>query len=274
MYHPSYRTARLADIRQETADTSSYTFVPDDGEALHFCPGQFNMLGLPGVGEAAISCSSLPDGNAREFTHTIRRVGNVTRLIAGLERGGNIMFRGPLGRGWPIQGVAGKDVLLIAGGIGLAPVTSLLHYCLEHRVQIGKLVFVYGAKTPRDMIFHDELRAWQESDSLETIYCVDEFADSDLNLRAGLVTQHMEGLSLNPSNSIAFTCGPEIMMRFAARQLVREGFREESIYVSLERNMRCGTAHCGHCQIGAKFVCQDGPVFSYPDIARFSDTLL
>lgn len=274
MNHPSYRHARLLEIHPETADTGSFVFVPEDDADLCFYPGQFNMLGFPGAEEAAISFSSFPDENTREFVHTIRRVGNVTRLIAGLEAGRNIMFRGPFGNGWPIERLSGKDVLLIAGGIGLAPVRPLLLHCLSNRGRIAKLVFIYGAKTPGDMIFRDDLHSWQDSDSLKTIYCVDQFGDADLNLRVGLVTQYMEGLSLDPANTMAFTCGPELMMRFVAKQLLREGFSEDNVYVSMERNMRCGTGHCGHCQIGAKFVCQDGPVFRYPDIARFADTLL
>jgi len=275
MDNPHYRVARLLDVQPETEDTSSYLFVLEDGGDFQFSPGQFNMLGLPGTEEAAISFSSLAVAGSGRFTHTIRRVGNVTKLIGELEIGQRVMVRGPFGHGWPIEQAVGCDVLLVAGGLGLAPLRPFLLYMLENRGQIRNLVLIFGARTPDDMIFQKDLARWQEQDEVSTIYCVDHLTrESNLRLRTGLVTRFMDGLDLDPRNTLACICGPEIMMRFVARNLALQGYRQDRIYLSMERRMRCGTAHCGHCQIGAKFVCQDGPVFSYPDIARFADTAL
>ncbi|MEW6382283.1 MAG: FAD/NAD(P)-binding protein [bacterium] len=275
MDHPHYRTARLVEVQPETADTSSYEFILEDGQDLRFSPGQFNMLGLPGAGEAALSFSSLSAPGSSRFVHTIRRAGNVTGLIEELQPGQRLMVRGPFGNGWPIEQAVGCDILLVAGGIGLAPIRPLLLHCLEKRNRIRNLVLIFGARTPGEMIFQQDLATWQEQDEVTTIYCVDRLSgESSLPLRQGLVTHFMEGLGLDLRNTVACICGPEIMMRFVARNLMLQGYREERIFVSMERRMRCGTAHCGHCQIGSKFVCQDGPVFSYPDIQRFADTVL
>ncbi|MEW5803576.1 MAG: FAD/NAD(P)-binding protein [bacterium] len=275
MDNPYYRTARLLEIQPETEDTSSYVFALEDGQSFRYSPGQFNMLGLPGTEEAAISFSSLATADSSRFTHTIRRLGNVTNLIGKLNVGQRLMMRGPFGNGWPIEKAVGCDVLLVTGGLGLAPIRPLLLHCLEKRNQIRNLVLIHGARTPDDMIFQKNLTLWQDQDKLTTIYCVDQLTrKSPLDLRVGLVTQFMEGLDLDLRTTLACVCGPEIMMRFVARTLLLQGYREDRIYVSMERRMRCGTGHCGHCQIGPKFVCQDGPIFSYPDISRFPDTTL
>jgi len=275
MDNPNYRVALIVDIQPETIDTSSYLFALEDGQEFQFLPGQFNMLGLPGTEEAAISFSSLATAGSSRFTHTIRRVGNVTRLIGGLEIGQRVMVRGPFGNGWPVERAVGCDILLVAGGVGLAPVRPFLLHCLERRNRIGKLVLIFGARTLDDMIFQQDLALWQNRAKMTTIYCVDQLTTrSPLQPRIGLVTQFMEELDLNLQNTLACVCGPEIMMRFVVRNLLLQGYSENRIYVSMERRMRCGTGHCGHCQIGSRFVCQDGPIFLYPDIKRFADTVL
>jgi NAD(P)H-flavin reductase len=275
MDNPNYRVALIVDIQPETIDTSSYLFALEDGQEFQFLPGQFNMLGLPGTEEAAISFSSLATPGSSRFTHTIRRVGNVTRLIGGLEIGQRVMVRGPFGNGWPVERAVGCDILLVAGGVGLAPVRPFLLHCLERRNRIRKLVLIFGARTPDDMIFQQDLALWQNRAKMTTIYCVDQLTtQSPLQPRIGLVTQFMEELDLNLQNTLACLCGPEIMMRFVVRNLLLQGYSEDRIYVSMERRMRCGTGHCGHCQIGSRFVCQDGPIFLYPDIKRFADTVL
>jgi NAD(P)H-flavin reductase len=272
-----FRVARLVDVQPETVDTNTYLFVLDPEAEFLFEPGQFNMMGLPGLEEAPISMSSLaPPGN-HLFAHTIRHVGNVTNHISRLQPGDRILVRGPFGRGWPVNGLDGEDVLVVAGGIGLAPLRPLLLYCLQNRDRIGRFVFIFGARTPEDMIFRHDLLAWQESGRMKTLYCVDRLdggSKGGLQTREGLVTSFLGGLEIDPLHARAFVCGPEIMMRFVARALLREGHARNRIYVTLERRMRCGTAHCGHCQVGPKFVCRDGPVFAYGDIARFADVLL
>jgi NAD(P)H-flavin reductase len=272
-----YRTARLVDVTPETADSSTYLFRLEPKGPFFFTPGQFNMIGFPGFEEAPISMSSLPDPESGLISHTIRRVGNVTNMVGRLEPGDSILMRGPFGRGWPLKDLDGRNVLLVAGGIGLAPLRPLICHCLEHRDDVGEIGLVYGAKKREDMFYKQELLYWQEKAPLKSIFCVDELEDhegGDLRIREGLVTDFIEELRLNPRESVACVCGPEIMMRFVARSLLREGYSGRDIYVLLERRMRCGTAHCGHCQIGSKFVCRDGPLFSYAEISRFADTLL
>jgi NAD(P)H-flavin reductase len=272
-----FKIARLVEVKPETGDTNTYFLVMEPETEFLYEPGQFNMLGLPGLEEAPISMSSLAEPGKNHFAHTIRHVGNVTRHISRLKPGDRLLLRGPFGRGWPVDNLKGKDVLIVAGGIGLAPLRPLLLHCLRNREELGRFILVYGARTPNDMIFRDDLLAWQDSGSMKTVLCVDRIENGHgepLQIRQGLVTSFLNELDLDPLRTRAYVCGPEIMMRFVARALLRDGHARNSIYVTMERRMRCGTAHCGHCQIGPKFVCQDGPVFEYGDIARFSDVLL
>ncbi|MFZ7112032.1 MAG: FAD/NAD(P)-binding protein [Desulfatiglandales bacterium] len=272
-----YKTARLVDIVPETRDVKTYSFFLEEEAQFLFSPGQFNMIGLPGVEEAPISVSSSAESNKNVFSHTIRRAGNVTSLTALLGIGDRIMVRGPFGRPWPVEKLGGRDVLLVAGGIGLAPLRPLILHCLAERNKMNDLVLVYGAKSPDNMVFQKDLIFWQEQEEIRTLYCADKVQEgrlSPLKIREGLVPQFLEGLGLNRTAAVVCLCGPEIMMRFVARKLLQEGYLGDHIFVSMERRMRCGTAHCGHCQIGSKFVCRDGPVFSYVDIKRFEDALL
>jgi len=271
-----YRIASLVEVLPETPDVNTYIFRLEQESEFHFSPGQFNMIGFPGVEEAPISMSSPAQPHNNLFSHTIRCVGNVTSLVAAMDREQKILVRGPLGRGWPIEEIEGKDLLLVAGGIGLAPLRSLLLYSLAIREKLNKLILVYGAKSPPNIIHQKDLALWEGQEEVETIYCVDKAGEEEcpLDIHEGLVTQFLEGLGLTKTNTVACLCGPEVMMRFVARKLLQEGYPANRIYLSMERRMRCGTAHCGHCQIGARFVCRDGPVFSYPDIARFADAVL
>ncbi|RJR33696.1 MAG: Ni/Fe hydrogenase subunit gamma [Desulfobacteraceae bacterium] len=272
-----FKIAQLVEVTPETGDTSTYLFVLEAEPEFLFEPGQFNMLGLPGLEEAPISMSSLAVPGNNLFAHTIRHVGNVTNHISRLNPGDRLLVRGPFGRGWPVDNLQGEDVLVVAGGIGLAPLRPFLLHCLNHREDIGRFILVYGARTPEDMIFRHDLLAWQESGSMKTVFCVDRLTQAQggpLQIRQGLVTSFLGELNLDPLRTRNYVCGPEIMMRFVARGLLRDGHARNRIHVTMERRMRCGTAHCGHCQIGPKFVCQDGPVFEYGDIARFADVLL
>ncbi|MEJ2726674.1 MAG: FAD/NAD(P)-binding protein [Deltaproteobacteria bacterium] len=277
MENVDYKTARLMEVLPETPDVNTYLFALEEEPEFAFSPGQFNMIGLPGVEEAPISMSSLAAPRSNLFSHTIRRVGNVTTLVAALRTGQKTMIRGPFGRGWPVEEMEGRDVLLIGGGIGLAPLKSLLLHCLADREKVRNLVLVYGARTQSNMIFQKDLMLWQKEQDVRTLYCVDRAEDrteSPLEIREALVPQCLEELGLEETNTVTCVCGPEVMMRFVARKLIREGYLSNRIYLGMERRMRCGMAHCGHCQIGAKFVCRDGPVFSYADIARFADVIL
>lgn len=272
-----FKIARLVEVKPETGDTSTYLFTMEPEKEFLFEPGQFNMLGFPGLEEAPFSMSSLALPGNNLFAHTIRHVGNVTRHIARLKPGDRLLVRGPFGRGWPVVGLKGEDVLVVAGGIGLAPLKPLLLHCLRNREELGRFILVYGARTPDEMIFRHDLFEWQDSKVMKTVFCVDRLENGSgapLRIRQGLVTTFLGELDLDPLRTRSYVCGPEMMMRFVARSLLRDGNARNRIYVTMERRMRCGTAHCGHCQIGPKFVCQDGPVFEYGDIARFSDVLL
>lgn len=268
------KPAILEEKIHETRDTYSLKLALADDEKLSFKPGQFNMLGIPGFGEAPISFSSLMTGS-KSFVHTIRLAGNVTREISQLNTGDRLQIRGPYGNGWPLERAAGKHVIIVAGGIGLAPLRPVIYYLLQNRRNFGGLFLFYGARTEDDILYKDELKRWAASKDISVLLSVDERSQKRLpDVHLGVVTTLFDKIDIPLWESVTFTCGPEIMMRFVARQLILKGQMANDIFVSMERRMKCGIGHCGHCQIGAKYVCKDGPVFAYPDIKRFADTLL
>jgi NAD(P)H-flavin reductase len=246
----------------------------DDDAPFNFKAGQFNMLGIHGICEAPISFSS----NllyANSFAHTVRFVGNVTEIIRRLKPGDAIQVRGPYGSGWPVELIDVRDVIVVAGGIGMAPLRPIVHELVERKRTGGGFYILYGARTPDDLMYKDEIRKWKGNYGARVLITVDEeVGDMGLVDEVGVVTTLFKKVDIDFKEAICLMCGPEIMMRFAARDLILKGAAPSSIHVSLERRMYCGIGHCGHCQIGAKFVCKDGPVFKYNDITRFSDTLL
>lgn len=268
------RDAVIEAIRRETYDTLIYTLVLKDGGEFSFKPGQFNMVGLPGMGEAPISISSEPS-RRESFDHTIRAVGNVTRALANLEEGDEVMIRGPYGTGWPMEEAKGKDILIVAGGIGLAPLRPFIFHIFENRADFGYLEILYGARTPDDMLYTQEFPQWRKQERVKLLLTVDRVPEGEAwEYGLGVVTELFDFVEISPAGGIALTCGPEIMMRFVARGLLQRGFSPGRVYLSMERRMKCGIAHCGHCQIGPKYVCQDGPVFTYRALRGLPDTLL
>ncbi len=269
-------------IKRETYDVLTYTLVLKDGGEFSFKPGQFNMVGLPGMGEAPISISSEPSRLAlspvevrESFDHTIRAVGNVTRALANLEEGDEVMIRGPYGSSWPMEEAKGKDILIVAGGIGLAPLRPFIFHVFENRADFGYLEILYGARTPDDMLYTQEFPEWRKQEGVRLFLTVDRLPEGEAwEYGIGVVTRLFDSVEISPANGIALTCGPEIMMRFVARGLLQRGFSPGRVYLSMERRMKCGIAHCGHCQIGPKYVCQDGPVFTYRALRGLPDTLL
>ena len=256
---------RIAERRSEIAsdEVFSWTLYPEPGvePGPPPAPGQFNMLYLFGVGEVPISVSAITaDGG---IVHTTRAVGSVTRAMQALERGAVVGLRGPYGSAWPVDQSAGGDLVVVAGGIGLAPLRLVIHAVLERRADFGRVVFCYAARAPGDMIFRDELDAWAARDDLDLRVTVDR-GTAAWRGDAGVVTQLIDRGGFGRRNTRAMVCGPEVMMRFSAASLERRGLKPEDIFVSMERNMRCAVGFCGHCQIGAQFVCRDGPVFPYP----------
>lgn len=266
--------AVVEEKKTETKDVVSLKFSLLDNKKFFLNPGQFNMLGLPGFGEAPVSFSSLLI-NKKSFIHTIRAAGSLTHTIAGLDKGDIVGIRGPLGNGWPLKKAYSKNLIITAGGIGIAPLRPVIHYVLLNRRKFRKVFLVYGVRNEGDILYRDELLDWYKSKEISLLISVDEKPKNGLlKYRTGVITTVLNELDITLPDAITFICGPEIMMRFCARDLIFRGQNSADIFVSLERRMKCGIAHCGHCQIGAKYVCKDGPVFSYADIKRFADTLL
>lgn len=259
---------RVERTRRETADTYTLDLLPPGGSgAFHFAPGQFNMLYAFGVGESAISISGDP-GVTTYLTHTIRRVGGVTQTLERLHRGALVGVRGPFGTAWPVDQARGNDVVLVAGGIGLAPLRPALYHILAHRDDYGSVSLLYGARTADDILYRDEIRVWRGRLDLH----VDITVDRGLGRwrgRVGVVTTLVPHAPFDPANSLALICGPEVMIRATAQALRERGVAAENLHVSLERNMKCAVGFCGHCQFGPEFICKDGPVFPYDRVSRW-----
>jgi sulfhydrogenase subunit gamma (sulfur reductase) len=231
-----------------------------------FVPGQFNMVYVPGVGEVAISISSDPD--EEDLEHTIRIVGRTTEVIERLGVGDFLGLRGPYGRGWPLQEARFKDVLVVTGGLGCAPVTGAIEYMFRRRASYGRLTILHGVKKPADLVHRSRFEAWRREPDTQVLLTSDE-PDRAWRDRTGVVTELFEEVDLDPARTVVFMCGPEVMTRFAVRTLRRRGVTDERIFVSLERSMKCAVGLCGHCQLGPAFVCKDGPIFPYGRIRRF-----
>ncbi|MCX7983978.1 MAG: FAD/NAD(P)-binding protein [Bacteroidetes bacterium] len=252
-------------VKRETEDTFTLELQPTgDLQEFQFQPGQFNMLYVYGVGEIPISISGDPL-NPRILVHTTRAVGIVTKAMDKLPRGEIIGVRGPFGKPWPIEKAIGQDVVFVAGGIGLAPLRPALYDVLAQREKFGKVVLLYGTRTPADVLFRQDLEHWRSRFDLEVYITVDR-AMSGWKGNVGVVTTLIPRAPFDPRHTVAYVCGPEVMMRFTATELIKRGVEAHNIYVSLERNMKCAIGLCGHCQFGPFFVCKDGPVFSYSTV--------
>jgi len=251
---------------QETSDTVTLRLGGrTPGDRLAFRGGQFNMVYVYGVGESAISISgdsSHPD----ELVHTVRAVGKVTNALAELAPGSVVGIRGPYGRGWPLDTARGRDVVIIAGGLGLPPLRPTLYDIFRQREAFGRIEIIYGARTPKDLVFYDEVQTWRQRTDLRIQTTVDA-AGREWYGDVGVVTTRIPDARFDPPNTTAFVCGPEIMMRLTAQALALRGVPPEAIWISMERNMKCALGFCGHCQYGPSFVCRDGPVLSYRVLA-------
>ena len=254
-------TGTVAWSRRETHDTWSFGLT---GAAEAYAPGQFAMLYAWGAGEAPISVSGgLEDG--REVVHTVRAVGAVTEALCRLQPGDEVGVRGPFGTAWPLDAAEGRDVVIVAGGIGLAPVRPVVHRVLAQRERFGRLVLLCGARSPGDLLYGDELAGWGEAPEVQVGVTVDT-ADAGWDGRVGLVTSLLPRARFDPGRTTALLCGPEVMMRFVAAGLLDRGVAPADIHVSMERSMKCGVGHCGHCQLGPLFICKDGPVLPLPRV--------
>jgi len=260
---PAIYTVRQ--VSKETPDTFTLTLGPENGSGNgSFQPGQFSMLWVFGVGELPISISGDPSLHGK-LVYTVRSVGEATHSLVSRKVGDGVGVRGPFGTGWPVQASRGRDVVVVAGGIGLAPLRPVIYEVLNNRSEYGRLVVLYGSRSPQDLLYRKELTGWARQRETQVLTTVD-YGGLSWRGHVGVVTTLFKYARLQPQRSVAMVCGPEIMMRFVARELQAHGFARNDIYLSMERNMKCAVGFCGHCQWGQHFICKDGPVFRYDQI--------
>ena len=256
---------RVVDRRVEAPDVVTIDFQPEEGDGFRFLPGQFSMTYVFGIGEVPLSIGSDPH-QPSTLTHTVRRVGAVTAAICELAPGSTIGVRGPYGSAWPLAGADGRDVVMVAGGLGLAALRPAVLEVLAGRERFGSVSLLYGARTPSDLLYREELHRWRARFDIEVEVTVDRSEAGWLG-DVGVVTGLLPRVSFEPAETLALVCGPEVMMRVTARELSGLGVPPSSIHLSLERNMRCAIGFCGHCQFGPDFICRDGPVRPYDRVA-------
>jgi NAD(P)H-flavin reductase len=252
-------------VGKETPDTFTLTLEPENGSSNNsFQPGQFSMLWVFGVGELPISISGNP-AKGSQLVYTVRSVAQATHALVNRAVGDGIGVRGPFGVGWPVEEARGRDVIVVAGGIGLAPLRPVIYQVLHNRQDYGRLILLYGARSPRDLLYRKELAAWARQRDTQVLVTVD-YGGLSWRGHVGVVTTLFKYARLQLGRSVAMLCGPEIMMRFVTRELESQGLAQANIYLSMERNMKCAVGFCGHCQYGPHFICKDGPVFRYDRI--------
>lgn len=259
--------AVIKTINEETYDTKTFSLVFQDGkrqQEFRYKPGQFIELSLLGYGESPISIASSPS-QIGYIELCVRRVGRVTEALHRLSDNDIVGIRGPFGNGFPVEQMRNKNLVFIGGGLGLAPLRSLIRTVFANRRDFGKVTILYGARTPSDLLFRDELAVWGDTDNAEVLVTVD-VGSSDWQGNVGVVTTLFSKTAISAQNAVAIVCGPTVMFRFVIQELFKIGFSEEAIMLTLERFMKCGIGKCGHCNIGPKYVCLDGPVFSYKEL--------
>jgi NAD(P)H-flavin reductase len=255
---------RVAERRQDTSDTWTLALEPlDRGFAV--APGQFVMVYAFGVGEVPISVSGPPERPGEPVVLTVRDVGAVTHAICASEPDAVLGLRGPLGNSWPVATAEGGDVVVVAGGIGLAPLRPVVLCALADRARYGAVTVLYGARTPADLLYADQLATWGEELAVEVTV---DAADTTWTGRVGVVPKLLEHAAFRPESVTAFACGPEVMIQFTVEALRVRGVPDERIFLSLERDMRCGIGLCGHCQLGPTLICRDGPVYTQAQVAK------
>lgn len=255
--------AIIEEIVEESSEMKTFTLrLAEKGNGIfRYRPGQFMMLSVPGYGEAAFTFASLPT-RERRFQVSVRKVGSLTTALHRLGVRDRVGIRGPYGNSFPLEKMRGKDLLFVAGGCGMAPLRPALQHVLKQRKEYGRIEVVYGCKTPHDIAYKGEVRIWLDQPDTKVMLTVDT-PDETWEGASGVVTLLLPQIKLNPKTAVALLCGPSVMIRFAARDLLKMGFREKSLYASLERYMKCGIGKCGHCYIKGKYACLDGPNFSY-----------
>lgn len=261
--------AEIVEKRSFGPDIHSYRLRLVDPSArprFDFAPGQFNMVYVPGVGEVAISISSDPD--EEDLEHTIRIVGRTTRVIDALGPGDVLGLRGPYGNGWPLHEARFKDVLVVTGGLGCAPVTGAIEYMFRRRASYGHITILHGVKKPADLVHRSRFEVWRRAPDTTVLLTADQ-PDRAWRDRSGVVTELFDEAPIEPGRTVVLMCGPEVMMHYGIKNLRARGVPEDRIFLSLERNMHCAVGLCGHCQLGPEFVCKDGPIFPLRRVRRF-----
>ena len=264
--------AWISKIQTLTPMEKIFTVELPRGISLGHKPGQFVEVSVYGVGEAPISISSSPSRSNGKFELCVRRVGSVTKALHDLKEGARIGVRGPYGTGFPVDEFTGKDILIAAGGLSLAPVRSVIHQVLDNRKKYGRVLILYGAKNPSELLFKEELQEWGRRADIEFHVTVDK-GDQDWIGNVGVITTLFPKIAVNPRNTIAITEGPPIMYKFVMIELLGKGIPEDQIWLSLERRMKCGVGKCGHCQIDHLYCCQHGPSFSYAQVKGVMEAL-
>ncbi len=265
-------TARIAAVQPLTKLEKLFTVELPDGISLNHSPGQFVELSVFGVGEAPFSISSSPSRSNGSFELCVRQAGRVTTALHGLRPGDPVGIRGPFGHGFPLRHFRGKDLLFLPGGLGLAPLRSLINEVLDDRSSYDSVIILYGARHPSELLFQDELALWQEQGDVELLVTVDR-PDEGWSGHVGVITTLIPMVQLFAPNTVAFVVGPPVMYRYVLMELLAKGVREANIWLSLERQMKCGIGKCGHCQINHLFTCLDGPCFPYAQIKRLGEAL-
>ena len=263
--------SEIARIEEETPDTRTYFLSADGiGWSRAFRPGQFVELSVFGTGEAPFCLSQSPTRS--EFIEvTIRRTGAVTNRLHTYESGDVVGLRGPFGNWFPFERARGKDLIFVGGGIGLPPLRSLINYVLDNRSDYGRVTVLYGARTPDDRVYKDELAGWSRSQDLTLVETVDR-GDERWTGHVGVVTTLLKGMKVDASSTLAFTCGPPVMLTFVVAELIGLGLSPSNIVTTLERYMKCGVGKCGHCCVGHHYICVDGPVYNFDQIQKLSET--
>lgn len=251
--------ATVKSVHRDYAGVYTLEIEPPEGDAFRFKPGQFNMLYAYGIGEAAISICGDPE-KPETLVHTIRAVGAVTHGLTRIKPGDQVGLRGPFGSAWPVDTARGQDVLVIAGGLGLAPVRPAVYWLSKHHNAYNRVTLLYGTRDPATILYEREMGRLSYTGNMDVFVTVDR-ADPDWTGNVGLVTTLVDRARFDPGNTTALICGPEVMMRFAAQAVEDAGVPQHRIFLSLERNMKCAIKQCGRCQFGPVFICQDGPVF-------------
>ncbi|UCF68071.1 MAG: FAD/NAD(P)-binding protein [Acidobacteriota bacterium] len=258
---------RVTNSKPETSDTVTLELAPINGEhRVSFAAGQFNMLYAFGVGESAISISGDPSLQDR-YVHTLRAIGTVTRALHALREGDVLGLRGPFGNRWPLDRAEGRDVVIVAGGIGLAPLRTAIYRIASDRNRFGQVSVLYGCRTPDDVLYADEFSVWHHNHRINVQTTVDR-SRSGWRGRVGVVTTLIPTVSLDPDNVVVMLCGPEVMIHFTVIELHRRRVRDDDIFIAMERNMKCALGFCGRCQLGPTFVCKDGSIFPYSRLRR------